>query len=276
MENRQECLNTSKYSTHLASIQEATVVFIFLFVDFPCTCVYNISMSKTKQIYPRVKSLADAYQHDDEVFELYADLYGPITPSVRKALVAARKAQVGVDVPEEKPDKIPREGTRYKPEYSRQAHRLCLLGATDKELAEFFEVSTSTIGEWKKTNPNFADAVKRGKLYADGLVAESLFKRATGQATRKKTHFASHMGSISDKCEYEETVEPDTGAAKFWLTNRQRTLWQDRHAVDSNISGDMNIHQETSDAELQQLLQCAGLRPIHDPLSALTVENDDE
>lgn len=34
--------------------------------------------------------------------------------------------------------------TRYKAEYAQQAYKLCLLGATDKELADFFHVSGQT------------------------------------------------------------------------------------------------------------------------------------
>jgi transposase len=38
----------------------------------------------------------------------------------------------------------------YKDEYAMQALKLTLLGATDKELADFFEVKESTINRWKK------------------------------------------------------------------------------------------------------------------------------
>ena len=40
--------------------------------------------------------------------------------------------------------------TKYKAEYAEQARKLCLLGATDMEMADFFEVSEFTINKWKK------------------------------------------------------------------------------------------------------------------------------
>ncbi|WP_300485812.1 hypothetical protein [Methylobacter sp.] len=40
--------------------------------------------------------------------------------------------------------------TAYKPEYAEQAYNYSLLGATDKQLAEFFRVSVRTINAWKK------------------------------------------------------------------------------------------------------------------------------
>ena len=39
--------------------------------------------------------------------------------------------------------------TKYKDEYCEQAYKLCLLGATDKEMADFFQVSLSTLNLWK-------------------------------------------------------------------------------------------------------------------------------
>ena len=38
--------------------------------------------------------------------------------------------------------------SEYRIEYADQALKLCLLGATDKELAEFFSVSEQTLNKW--------------------------------------------------------------------------------------------------------------------------------
>jgi uncharacterized protein YjcR len=70
--------------------------------------------------------------------------------------------------------------TKYKTQYVEEAYELCLLGATDKDLAEEFEVNEDTINEWKKAYPAFADALKRGKRKADAKVAAALYKRAVG------------------------------------------------------------------------------------------------
>lgn len=37
----------------------------------------------------------------------------------------------------------------YKPEYAKQAAKLCELGATDLDIAEFFGVSVRTVYRWK-------------------------------------------------------------------------------------------------------------------------------
>ena len=52
--------------------------------------------------------------------------------------------------------------TLYKPEYAEQAYKLCQLGATDIELAKFFNVSLDTIHEWSNVNEEFSESRKVG------------------------------------------------------------------------------------------------------------------
>jgi hypothetical protein len=117
--------------------------------------------------------------------------------------------------------------TKYKTEYCEQATKLCRLGATDEELADFFEVNTDTIYEWQKVHPEFSEALKKGKLLADAEVADKLYQRAIGYIG-KTTKFATYEGQISDSMEVEEHYPPDTTAAIFWLKNRQRKKWRDK------------------------------------------------
>ena len=53
--------------------------------------------------------------------------------------------------------------TKYKAEFAEQAYKYCLLGADDKKLAYLFEVSESTINQWKKDHKDFSEAIKRVK-----------------------------------------------------------------------------------------------------------------
>ncbi|HGS5189838.1 TPA: hypothetical protein ACMDQU_004444 [Vibrio parahaemolyticus] len=69
---------------------------------------------------------------------------------------------------------------KYQPDYATQVYKLCLMGARDQDLAEFFEVHRDTIFHWVSLYPEFAEARKRGKLAADAEVAYSLFNRAMG------------------------------------------------------------------------------------------------
>ena len=117
--------------------------------------------------------------------------------------------------------------TDYRPEYAEQAERLCrLLGATDKDLAEFFGKSEQTINAWKKTQPEFLEALKRGKMLSDANVADKLYQRAMGYS-----HDAVKImvvGGEVQQVPYIEHYPPDTTACIFWLKNRQREKWRDK------------------------------------------------
>src|SRR3990170_280949 len=79
---------------------------------------------------------------------------------------------------------LQREGGRpskYQEEFAEQARKLCLLGATDGELADFFEVCEATINNWKHEHPGFLESIRAGKIKADAEVADSLYRRATGE-----------------------------------------------------------------------------------------------
>ena len=55
----------------------------------------------------------------------------------------------------------------YKPEFAEQAFELCLAGATNRDLADTFEVGHSTIDNWLQKQPEFAQSVRRGRALAD-------------------------------------------------------------------------------------------------------------
>ena len=56
--------------------------------------------------------------------------------------------------------------TLYQESYPDQARKLCLLNATDEDLADFFDVSVATISNWKNDHPEFLEAIKT----SDGIV----------------------------------------------------------------------------------------------------------
>lgn len=114
--------------------------------------------------------------------------------------------------------------TKYKAEFAEQAYKLCLLGATDEEMADFFEVAVSTISKWKKDHPAFSEAIKRGKRLADANVAESLYKRACGYS-HKAVKIMQYEG-VPVVEEFTQHYPPDTTACLAWLNNRQRENWQ--------------------------------------------------
>ncbi len=128
--------------------------------------------------------------------------------------------------------------TDYKEEFNEQAHKLCLLlGATDKQLADYFEVSEKTINTWKAKHPEFLQSIKEGKEFADAKVAESLYKRALGYTHPEEKIFCSEGQIVTH--ETEKHYPPDTGAAMAWLKNRQKDKWRDKQEVE--LGGNLEI-----------------------------------
>ncbi|HET8839735.1 MAG TPA: terminase [Flavobacteriaceae bacterium] len=141
---------------------------------------------------------------------------------------------------EESQNKVGRP-TKYKKEFSDQARKLCLLGATDNELADFFEVSEVTINAWKKEFPEFLKSIKSGKINADSEVADRLFKRAIGYQYKELKEEYGPSEILKTKTETTKTVTPEVTAQIFWLKNRQPEKWRDKQNIEAEIKGNVNI-----------------------------------
>lgn len=112
------------------------------------------------------------------------------------------------------------------------ARKLCLLGATNQELAQMLEVADTTIDLWLKTHPEFSGAVKEGRDAADANVANRLYSRAMGYEHKAVKIVADAKTGAEHIVEYVERYPPDTAACIFWLKNRQRAKWRDKHDVE--------------------------------------------
>lgn len=123
--------------------------------------------------------------------------------------------------------------TKYQKAYAEQARKLCLLGYTDAELADFFEVSEATINNWKLEHSEFLESIKKGKAIADGDVTDRLYQRAMGFVAPDVD-----IRVIDNKIvetQLDKYYPPDTAAAIFWLKNRQKDKWRDKH--DHEVTG---------------------------------------
>lgn len=127
--------------------------------------------------------------------------------------------------------------SKYKPEFDIQAERLSMLGLTDKQLSEFFEVNEDSIHEWKKVHPSFSESLKRGKEHSDAIVVRRLFERATGYE-HEEVDIKMYKGKII-KTKLIKHYPPDTVAAIFWLKNRRPKEWRDK--VEQQITGNVSL-----------------------------------
>ena len=131
--------------------------------------------------------------------------------------------------------------SKYDSKYAEQAYKLCLLGAKDKELADFFGVSEVTLNAWKKEHPEFLMSLKEGKEYADANVASRLYQRAMGyehdDIELKVVSLGNNMGSEVQAVPVHKYYPPDTTAAIFWLKNRKPAEWRDKRDIDLGNEG---------------------------------------
>lgn len=121
----------------------------------------------------------------------------------------------------------------YKPEYAEQARKLCTLGATDIEIADFFDVDVRTIYRWKHKHDDFCQACIVGKDALDDRVERSLYQRAVGYSFDSEKVF-NYQGAIV-RADTREHVPPDPGAAMHWLKNRRGDQWREKSEVDVNV-----------------------------------------
>jgi len=126
--------------------------------------------------------------------------------------------------------------TLYRDEYARQAEKIALLGATDQEVADFFDVEVRTIYRWKHEHPEFCQALKVGKDVADDRVERSLYQKAIGYEQDEVKIFMPANSEAPVYAPFRAKIAPDTTAGIFWLKNRRSGQWRDKQEVDHTHS----------------------------------------
>jgi hypothetical protein len=139
--------------------------------------------------------------------------------------------------------------TKYRVKYCKQAKALARLGATEFELAQFFEISESTLRLWMLQHPKFSGAIKSARGPADRRIERSLYHRASGYSYEAEELFPydyiekrpgatpdDPMVTIHEKRVLRvpviKHVPPDPTSIIFWLKNRRKDLWRDFKATE--------------------------------------------
>jgi len=148
----------------------------------------------------------------------------------------------------------------YKPTFAEQARKLCELGATDIEIADFFEVSDRTVYRWQLKYPEFCQALKAGKDAADDRVERALYHKATGYTFESEKIF-QYEGEIV-RTATREHVPPDTTSMIFWLKNRRPAEWRDKtnHELTGASGGPIEITDADRVRAVAALMARAGTK----------------
>lgn len=153
--------------------------------------------------------------------------------------------------------------SNYAESFAKQAEKLCVLGATDQELADFFEVDVRTVYRWKHEYPEFCQSLKAGKDIADERVERSLYQRAIGYEQDDVKIFMPSGADEPVYAPFRAKIAPDVTAAIFWLKNRRSQEWRDGKNLD-HTSSDGSMTPRTFDASklsTEALREIASLDP---------------
>ncbi|HEY8343369.1 MAG TPA: helix-turn-helix domain-containing protein [Calditerricola sp.] len=134
--------------------------------------------------------------------------------------------------------------SEYRAEFAAQAEKLCELGATDNEIAEFFGVSVRTIHRWKHDHEEFCHSIKAGKDKADERVVRSLYHKANGYDYVEEQAIKIKVDQYKEEVRVVPVTKhqpADTAAAVFWLKNRRKFDWRDRHEVTGEDGGPLQV-----------------------------------
>lgn len=127
------------------------------------------------------------------------------------------------------------KNSKYKPEYDTLAFNYCSLGADDVKLGELFNVTKTTINNWKNDHPTFFDSLKRGKGAHDSIrVEDSLLKRALGYEWTEEKQEDGTNGSKTTTV--NKHVPGDATSMIFWLKNRDPNRWREKQEISHVLS----------------------------------------
>lgn len=111
------------------------------------------------------------------------------------------------------------------------------MGATDAEIAKAFDVTETTINNWKKKHTSFFESIKAGREEADAKVSHSLYERALGYS-----HEDVDIRVVESKIVKTPIIKhypPDPTSMIFWLKNRRPKQFREKQDVE--LSGEVQI-----------------------------------
>jgi hypothetical protein len=136
--------------------------------------------------------------------------------------------------------------TKFTDEMAEKAYELAAAGESDDKIAEYLNISRSTLTLWKAKDLNFSVAMRKSKAMADELVEISLYQLATGFEITKDIVVRDEVKTLKLK------TQPDIRAIQFWLKNRNPEKWRDKQEVehtnpDGNFKPLVNIYLPKKD-----------------------------
>lgn len=126
----------------------------------------------------------------------------------------------------------------------KRAYKLSLLGLLDKDLADAFDVTYTTLYRWREKYPSLDRAIIEGRQMASARVAEAIYTRAIGY--EREVQEIKNSGGQAVVMEYKKYFPPNITAAMYWLNNRDKERWGTvkKHEVGGTIKHEGLIYAD--------------------------------
>jgi len=143
-------------------------------------------------------------------------------------------------------NKMGRNG-KYDEDFPSRAEDFARQGMIDDDIAKALGIHRATFYKYQNLYSDFSDALKKGRAPIDFEVENKLLKRAQGyeyeEVMIEYKPGKDNEGKDKPKATLiKKTVKqviPDTTAQIFWLKNRRKKLWRERHEHAVGGSEDM-------------------------------------
>lgn len=132
----------------------------------------------------------------------------------------------------------PKKGrpTKYSQAHIIAVEMMARIGMTDLQMSGRFGVAESTFHKWKKDHPDFAKAIKKGKVEPDDKVEAQLFRRALGYEYIEETETVvgrEKNGALilGVTKRLHKHMPGDPLSTFYWLNNRKPEKWRQRQEI---------------------------------------------
>jgi len=150
---------------------------------------------------------------------------------------------------------------------------IAMHGATGEEMAEGLKLDMGQTNSFLRHWSGIEDQLEFGRTPIDEDIMKALEERAIGSILPDtKTHFdGGQFGSSTWKTmEVEKHFPPDTLAIKYWLGNRKKAQWTEKHQLevggkDEASSIHVSVRDESKLELVASILSLITPKPDGDP-----------
>jgi hypothetical protein len=122
----------------------------------------------------------------------------------------------------------------FLPDMLSQVKQVAWLGLTDDEIAKQYGIDPDVFAGWKAHYPEFRATLEAARGVADSKVIQSLYKECIGYHFKEEV-VAGRTGAVK---EVKRFARPNGELIKFYLKNRQKERWAERHSIDGGSKAD--------------------------------------